>query len=358
MMSELFHPSPNETMNSSLRSKNNTTILKNPTTFQEKNEAIIMETRADQVFMVDLEKSILYSLGHEVSVHPRISHAEFEALKNYVTVLDLYFPGRHKVKMILRCIKLKLDGTKHEIKGQTFADMWKRCINSIHPNWEKELGDWIGCKGSQSHLRGYPCSVWTLFHILTVNVPSDGNPLSVLTAMKGYIQNFFGCSYCANHFVEMAEEETDPLNGVQTPTEAIIWLWSAHNQVNRRLRGDNSEDPQFPKIQFPSIDNCLQCLKDGKFDRDAVLDYLVELYQSEKISMDGFQIPGSGDKAASSSGKVSAIHMGALSFTNYDLSLCAVVYILSAVILLCVLFKIILKRRSLRQYVWGIHHKC
>lgn len=31
-----------------------------------------------------------------------------------------------------------------------------------------EMKDYIGCKGSEPRYRGYPCSLWTLFHILTV----------------------------------------------------------------------------------------------------------------------------------------------------------------------------------------------
>ena len=27
---------------------------------------------------------------------------------------------------------------------------------------------WVGCQGSKAHLRRYPCGVWTLFHVLTV----------------------------------------------------------------------------------------------------------------------------------------------------------------------------------------------
>lgn len=27
---------------------------------------------------------------------------------------------------------------------------------------------WVGCQGSHPRYRGYPCSMWTLFHTLTV----------------------------------------------------------------------------------------------------------------------------------------------------------------------------------------------
>lgn len=31
-----------------------------------------------------------------------------------------------------------------------------------------EQVQWVGCQGSSVALRGYPCSLWTLFHVLTV----------------------------------------------------------------------------------------------------------------------------------------------------------------------------------------------
>lgn len=27
---------------------------------------------------------------------------------------------------------------------------------------------WVGCQGSEPHFRGFPCSLWVLFHFLTV----------------------------------------------------------------------------------------------------------------------------------------------------------------------------------------------
>ena len=33
---------------------------------------------------------------------------------------------------------------------------------------------WAACMGSQGHYRGYPCSLWTLFHALTVNAEQLG----------------------------------------------------------------------------------------------------------------------------------------------------------------------------------------
>lgn len=33
---------------------------------------------------------------------------------------------------------------------------------------------WVGCQGSERHFRGYPCGLWTLFHLLTVQAAQNG----------------------------------------------------------------------------------------------------------------------------------------------------------------------------------------
>lgn len=55
----------------------------------------------------------------------------------------------------------------------------------------------------------------------------------------------------------MAEKRE--MRKVADKNQAVLWLWAAHNQVNRRLAGDSTEDPEFPKIQFPTVDSCPLC---------------------------------------------------------------------------------------------------
>lgn len=79
--------------------------------------------------------------------------------------------------------------------------------------------------------------------------------------------------------------------------EAVLWLWSAHNEVNQRLAGDATEDPKFPKIQFPSIDSCPQCYKhpeshstanlEDKWDKTHVLQFLKNIHNPEYVSRYG-----------------------------------------------------------------------
>lgn len=175
---------------------------------------------------------------------------------------------------------------------------------------------WVGCQGSEPHFRGYPCGLWTVFHLLTVQAAQSGPdkgigvpwgfgcqrggvwtgcgtgrdaacrqrlvlpqgrsagraratvgcgaatlamgpwrgtagsglalpsppilclppelPLEVLSTMRCYVRHFFGCQECAQHFEAMAAESMDQVAGRE---EAVLWLWSHHNEVNARLAG-------------------------------------------------------------------------------------------------------------------------
>lgn len=59
-------------------------------------------------------------------------------------------------------------------------------------------------------------------------------PLEVLSTMRCYVRHFFGCQECAQHFEAMAAESMDRVAGRE---EAVLWLWSHHNEVNARLAG-------------------------------------------------------------------------------------------------------------------------
>ena len=184
----------------------------------------------DQVYMADLEGALLYAFGHEVSVHKLLVGQELAALKKLINVLDQYFPGRPEMKETIRSLKRNLGDYKKQIRGEEFSKLWRDALNGREINQE-----WVGCRGSRPNLRGYPCSLWTTFHSLTVNYalkqPDNREPNLILQAMKGFIKYFFGCAHCSNHFVDMAEDEIDPIESVKSSRQAVLWLWAAHNKV-------------------------------------------------------------------------------------------------------------------------------
>lgn len=142
--------------------------------------------------------------------------------------------------------------------GKELSDKIYEFDNKHQPIYSSKR--WVGCQGSKSELRGYSCGLWTLFHYLTVraaNSDATNDPLEVLRAIHGYAKHYFGCTHCSEHFQEMAERRN--IWQVGSKNEAVLWLWEAHNEVNRRLAGDNTEDPAFPKVQFPTEEMCELC---------------------------------------------------------------------------------------------------
>ena len=68
------------------------------------------------------------------------------------------------------------------------------------------------------------------------------------------------------------------------PSGSVMWLWQAHNMANSRLHGDVSEDPKFPKVQFPTKHLCSECYKDDDImDKNNVFNFLRTFYGKDGI---------------------------------------------------------------------------
>ncbi|XP_026201552.1 sulfhydryl oxidase 1 isoform X2 [Anabas testudineus] len=243
-----------------------------------------------RVYMADLESALHYSLRVEVAAHTVIEGQELVSLKKYIAVLAKYFPGRTVVMNLLKSVNSWLQNQQgDEISYEAFRAMLDNSAqsqNTALPEGER----WVGCQGSQPHLRRYPCGMWTLFHVLTVQAKSmeSTDCKEVLSAMRSYVRSFFGCRECAEHFENMA---TEVVTEVSTLQSAVIWLWSRHNRVNNRLAGALSEDPNFPKIQWPSPEMCAACHTvetngDHKWIKKQVLSFLLSYFSSDRILTD------------------------------------------------------------------------
>uniref|UniRef100_A0A8C6T1R2 Sulfhydryl oxidase n=1 Tax=Neogobius melanostomus TaxID=47308 RepID=A0A8C6T1R2_9GOBI len=245
---------------------------------------------ASRVYMADLESTLHYSLRVEVSAFPVIKGDALKSLKKYISVLAKYFPGRPVVMNLLK----SADSWLHNVsRSEVSYDAFRALLDNTEQAPDTALPEgvrWVGCQGSQPHFRGFPCGVWTLFHVLTVQAMNSGasDGLVVLSAMRDYVHVFFGCRPCAEHFESMAQES---LTEVSHSSTAVLWLWSRHNRVNNRLAGALSEDPYFPKIQWPSPEMCSVCHTvkvngDHKWDLDQVLVFLTSYFSNTSILTD------------------------------------------------------------------------
>ncbi|XP_066254593.1 sulfhydryl oxidase 2-like [Euwallacea similis] len=255
---------------------------------QEVNDLLEkIKKMGDAVFQMDLETALRYSLKREVGGLKEITGEKLQALRTYVQVLAKYFPFGINGKALLQEISALVEASD-PVEGNKIGTLVRNAENESRQVFSTPQ-KWLACQGSSPQYRGYPCGLWRMFHYLTVNVADyshelrGDNPRLVLEAMHGYIKNFFGCADCSQHFQEMAAKRE--IFKVSSFDNAILWLWEAHNEVNNRLSGDPTEDPDFPKLQFPSEKNCQQCRKsDGSWDSTEVLKYLKHIYSNVNIS--------------------------------------------------------------------------
>ncbi|XP_035593275.1 sulfhydryl oxidase 1 [Oncorhynchus keta] len=243
-----------------------------------------------RVYMADLESTLHYSLRLELAAHPVIKGEALITLQRYISVLAKYFPGRPVVRNLLKSVDTWLKGQNDtELSYSSLRDALDNTAEV--PNAALPEGvRWVGCQGSKPHFRRYPCGMWTLFHVLTVQAEEAAgkDPQEVLQAMRSYVHSFFGCRACATHFENMAK---DSMSHVGTLSTAMLWLWSRHNHVNNRLAGALSEDPHFPKIQWPSPELCPSChgvKKSGEhtWNQEELLTFLRSHFSSEHLLSD------------------------------------------------------------------------
>ncbi|XP_071444814.1 sulfhydryl oxidase 2-like [Hetaerina americana] len=312
-----------------------------------------------KVYYQDLLGAFAYSLQHEIPLHHHITGQALGALQNYVKVLRKYFPLDHAGNIFAEKLQDWVIVKNDNIQGKTFEDQVK--ILLVESKFKLPvLQNWKGCRGSKPHFRGYPCSLWQMFHTLTVNsvlINSHNlhelKPLEVLEAMLGYVTHFFGCEDCAAHFKQMA---ADTLHlDVHTPDDSILWLWRTHNKANKRLKGDITEDPKHPKTQFPSRNACPACSDSkGVWNEEEVLRYLKRFYARNNINYSETTKEDSKEITEFVSDDVERRKLG-WDFSIADISLCVVLYISSAAILILVYIKFVLSNRyKKKSYVFDL----
>ncbi|CAB0041150.1 unnamed protein product [Trichogramma brassicae] len=313
-----------------------------------KQNSILEKVTKDELYQIDLESALRYSLNNEISLSSVISGEKMNALKAYLNVLANYFPVYlPKTKTYLEILYKNMENTNN-ITGKEFKKLLREKESELTPIYSAPPKTWIGCKGSKPNFRGYPCGLWTMFHTLTVaekNSENTDNVPSVLSAMHGYIKNFFGCADCSEHFQTMAKNRK--IFEANKGGESVLWLWQAHNEVNERLAGDLTEDPENKKIQYPSKNNCVKCKSQGgDWDEIEVLRYLESKYSKFNINSQGIDSELFTRDISSSATNSGVSHSKFIdwNFTIFDMSICVVLYVVSASILVLVFAKFAFKR--------------
>ena len=107
--------------------------------------------------------------------------------------------------------------------------------------------------------------------------------ISLLLSLAIILNNlFYLCR--SQHFQEMSVKEG--LFNVTYTNEAMIWLWRAHNIVNKRLAGDATEDPEHPKVQFPTQTQCRACFSGDTYFEPIIISFLHSFYGKAAMKLD------------------------------------------------------------------------
>ncbi|XP_048201952.1 sulfhydryl oxidase 2 [Perognathus longimembris pacificus] len=274
--------------------KKSLSLPKKPSPEEQSEVVAWREFDRAKLYMADLESGLHYLLRVELAAHRSLAGAELKTLRDFVTLVAKLFPGRAPVRKLLETLQewlstLPLD----RIPYNAVLDLVNNKMR-ISGIFLTNHVTWVGCQGSRPELRGYPCSLWKLFHTLTVEASAhpeallgtglEEDPAAVLQTLRRYIRTFFGCRECGEHFEAMAKESMDT---VKTPDQALLWLWRKHNAVNSRLAGHLSEDPKFPKVPWPTPELCPACHEEIKgldsWNEGQVLLFLKRHYGRENL---------------------------------------------------------------------------
>lgn len=286
-------------------------------------------------FQDDIEKALHFCLLQEIALKPSISGDAFRTLIDFLNVVRKYFPFSVKNESFISRVTA---GLNDSITGGEF----KKLLHKYGENFFQTHKSWHGCAGSTESFRGYPCSLWMMFHTLTVReylMRKYAIDSEVLSVMPKYVRYFFGCQECAEHFVEMSKTIQ---GNVSSSEDAVLWLWRAHNSVNKRLAGDGSEDPAFPKVQFPLKEMCPKCHRsDNTWDENHVLKYIVNMYSNIQV---GNRQALSTEVIVSSKHQTESADHSYWNFSLTDVNACIGLYVLSACLLTIYTVRLFLKR--------------
>lgn len=309
------------------------------------------------VYLADLEHVLRQVLFIEVPRAVLLEGEKLLAIQKFLAVIERYFPFNDNGKRFIQDLRSyvvnedRINGSDFDAKVPEIAKVYEPVFSSNR---------WVGCLPSKDGFRQYPCGLWTLFHYLTVRAAEmeiSNDPLEILQAMHGYIKNFFGCTECAKHFQEMAAR--NHIWSVASKDDAVLWLWSAHNEVNKRLSGDETEDPEFPKLQFPS--NCDECRRaqsnvhghkiigEIQWDRGEVLKYLKEKNSPGNLDLLGVEhellIPKFMARMSANHGNI---------FTDMDIRMGMFLYVF-CICMMVIAVKLFLKRGYRKKlYIYDI----
>uniref|UniRef100_A0A0N5ARC9 Sulfhydryl oxidase n=1 Tax=Syphacia muris TaxID=451379 RepID=A0A0N5ARC9_9BILA len=247
---------------------------------------ILLITFTLKVQMIDIMSAMHHMLQEEIPRKQHIAGERLEALKMWIRMLKMYAPGTTPIRRLF----FRLDKWLQSQNNGITSEQWTEEVNTV----QAELGHplpanmtWKACRGSKPYLRGYTCGLWTLMHFSTsYNLKYKALKFNIVEPIHQFIWRFLSCEICGKHFHTYYTKTN--LKALKKPEDGIMWLWKAHNIANEVLAKQPSDDPAFPKQQFPPKSLCSSCWSDDKFVENEVVTFLTKYYSD--IRSDELQV--------------------------------------------------------------------
>lgn len=254
---------------------------------------------ADKVFSVDILKAVTFIIVHEIRTKGDLTGEHICTLRNLLSIFTKYLPLKLWDPLLFNFISsmrtnIDLNRTEYDAKGMD-RHRYAQLIEVLGGNIRLSSYNgksYLSCFLSNKNQKGYTCSLWLLFHVLTMSEYKassiSSSPRLVITTMRDYIVNFLGCSECAQNF----KQETEDMElGLKTRSSAVIWLWRVHNKVRLRLSMKSNHIRPLTHVVFPSVIACEKCYDDFnssnldmlRWNNQEVLSFLESIYSVSNI---------------------------------------------------------------------------
>ncbi|VDK84588.1 unnamed protein product [Onchocerca ochengi] len=120
-----------------------------------------------EVQMMDIITALRHMLLAEIPRKSVIKGENLRALKLWVHAMKKYVPGTIPIRKLL----YRLNQWINNISTELTSEQWTHRIKTIQDQLGQPLpsaSNYMACRGSKAHFRGFPCGIWTLIHAMSV----------------------------------------------------------------------------------------------------------------------------------------------------------------------------------------------
>eukprot|EP00533_Pseudo-nitzschia_delicatissima_P013544 CAMPEP_0197268146 /NCGR_PEP_ID=MMETSP1432-20130617/4001_1 /TAXON_ID=44447 /ORGANISM="Pseudo-nitzschia delicatissima, Strain UNC1205" /LENGTH=585 /DNA_ID=CAMNT_0042733169 /DNA_START=215 /DNA_END=1972 /DNA_ORIENTATION=+ len=237
------------------------------------------------------------------------------AMKKWLHLLSLSLPPEWNVHKLIS-----------ELKAIDYDTVTRESFREIVGRYPIARKGWSpSCKNQALGSAGFTCGFWKLLHVITLGVAEqrggqnliDSGDLSskamvfspslAAETIRNYIDKFFTCKPCREHFLETFDEcennrrckrltRDETTENPSDWKELAIYFWEFHNDVSVRLVGERIRNTFYKGVRnaptakdevaalFPAINNCRVCYVEGEWNKAEVFGFLERTYwpDSEK----------------------------------------------------------------------------